>query len=220
MKAYIIFTELSDYLNTQTLNYLNYVSEEKRKRLEKYRFSVDCKLSLYADLLVRAQIINKLGLNNQDIEFETNKYGKPRLKGYTSFHFNVSHTRTAIAAAFSDKEIGVDIEKIIEPNFDIAKRFFTQNENNYIVSQDDSRRAFYEIWTKKESYVKYTGFGLNKPLSSFDVVNKGIHAAINTYYFDNYLLSVCTEPSTKEKPKILKCSEPEIDSIINGAIYE
>ena len=66
MKAYIIFSEITDCLNTQTLNYLNFVSEEKRKRLEKYRFSVDCKLSLYADLLVRTQIISKLGLKNRD----------------------------------------------------------------------------------------------------------------------------------------------------------
>ena len=218
MKSYIIFSEITDCFNTQTLNYLNFVSEEKRKRLEKYRFSVDCKLSLYADLLVRTQIISKLGLKNQDIEFETNKYGKPRLKGFSNFHFNVSHTRTAVAAAFSDKEIGVDIEKIVEPNFEIAKRFFTQNENNYIVAQNDSIRAFYEVWTKKESYVKYTGFGLNQPLSSFDVMNEDICVIAKTYCVDNYLISVCGSHFSKEEPRLFKTSESEINLIINNVV--
>lgn len=52
----------------------------------------------------------------------------------------------------------------------IAKRFFCDNEIKYITkAESEIDYRFFETWTKKESYVKYTGNGLSTPFKSFNV---------------------------------------------------
>ena len=70
--------------------------------------------------------------------------------------FSVSHSGEKVIVMFSDKEIGCDIEKIGKPNFEISKRFFSENENSLlknIKSEEEKTRMFYRLWTLKESYL-------------------------------------------------------------------
>ena len=82
--------------------------------------------------------------------------------------FNVSHTGNYVACALSDEPVGIDIEQMRPSDQKIAERFFTLDERAYI-SANDSTASFYEIWTKKESRIKWEGRGLSKPLPSFSV---------------------------------------------------
>lgn len=66
------------------------------------------------------------------VEIPEREYGKPYLKGYKNFHFNIAHTRNAIVVSISNDPIGIDIEKIKKANRQIAKRFFTPVEQRYI----------------------------------------------------------------------------------------
>jgi len=68
-----------------------------------------------------------------------------------------------------DQPVGIDIEHIKQIEIKIAKRFFAPDELVYVVSADDSLLAqrFYEIWTKKESRIKWEGRGLSKSLPGF-----------------------------------------------------
>lgn len=83
----------------------------------------------------------------------------------------------------SDESVGIDIECIKPIDMAIAERFFTSDETAYIMAGEQEQR-FYEIWTKKESNIKWEGKGLHKPLTSFSVLDDQIHH----YYqkvFDN-----------------------------------
>ena len=84
-------------------------------------------MSLYAEIIVRNIASEFLNIGNSDIEILRGKYGKPYLKGYANFHFNVSHTHNAIAVAVADTPIGIDIERIRPLNDSIVKRLYLDN---------------------------------------------------------------------------------------------
>lgn len=66
--------------------------------------------------------------------------------------FSLSHTDGCMLVAFSDSEIGVDIEKIKDRDYmPIAKREYLPME------MPDSLVDFYNTWTKKEAIIKCLG---------------------------------------------------------------
>jgi 4'-phosphopantetheinyl transferase len=50
---------------------------------------------------------------------------------------------------------------------------FSEPERGYIAEAVDSRRALFEIWARKEAYIKGMGRGLSHPLGDFDVTPIG-----------------------------------------------
>lgn len=80
---------------------------------------------------------------------------KPRLD-VDGVYFNLSHSHGLVILAVSNTEIGVDVEKIRPVN----REKFT-----FIEADDD--QEFFEEWTERESYCKFTGEGITsirKPL--------------------------------------------------------
>ena len=211
MKTEIIFAEISSVSDFRINDLLELVSSERRERIRKLRSDIDRKLSLYTELMVRYFAIKKLNISNKDIIFKKNRYGKPYLRNFPKFHFNLSHTRNAIAVAFSDKEIGIDIERIKFADFRIADRFFTIQEREYMNKSADKDYAFYKIWTRKEAYVKWKGIGFAMPPNSFDVISDdGITSIINTTKIDKYLISICGESLIVKEPSMTVFTEYEM----------
>ena len=105
------------------------------------------------------KVMQELNINDEII---FNDNGKPYFKN-SSFYFNISHSGNYIVLAISDKEIGVDIEKI-KMNEKVAKKICTESELKQIKTKDD----FTKIWVMKESYVKYLGIGLSYGLKNVD----------------------------------------------------
>lgn len=189
----LFLVPLNESLDSEQYDTLSLlIAPDKKARLDKCKSDVDKKLGLYADLLVRVAIHQDLNIENSDIEFDTNSYGKPHLINDQDYHFNISHTHNMIAVAVSDKPVGVDVEKIREFDLGIAKRFFTEHELNYInKSQDNTYERFIEIWTKKEAYIKYIGKGLSIPLNSFDVTGKSLSERFYTVEYGKYIINMC-----------------------------
>ena len=128
--------------------------------LTEYREKTDSKKFL------KKIISQKLGVYEEQLEFSYSMHGKPFLKNYPAIHFNLSHTVDMLIIVIADKPVGVDIEKINHGKdearlLQIAKRFFTENENCYINEDEGCRvEKFYEIWIRKEAYVKCIGGSL------------------------------------------------------------
>lgn len=148
------------------------VSKQKQEKLQKFRFSQDFRRSLYGDLLVRKVACDKLGIDNSAIRYDYNDFGKPCLGQYPEFCFNISHSGDWVICGFSSHAIGVDIEGIQNVDLQIAKRFFSPQEYRDLQRQEDPQDYFYQLWTLKESYIKYMGKGLSIPLNSFSVSRK------------------------------------------------
>lgn len=211
----LYYVEINDMLDEISFKkLLSFVCDEKQEKIKRFHFDIDKKLSLYSELLVRTIICQTLNIPNTEIIFDRNKYGKPYLRGYHDFHFNLSHTRDAIAVAVSNGPVGVDIEKFRDANIEIAKRFFTDGEASFITRNIiDTDKRFYEIWTKKEAYIKFIGKGLSIPLNSFDVLDNNISINIHTFEKDDYIISVCNE-YLRTQYDIIELSENEIPNNI------
>lgn len=102
----------------------------------------------------------------------TNK-GKPYFAAeadQTPPDFSVSNSGELIVYAFSDRPIGVDIEKIrSQPRYlAISDRFFHPLEKQWLSDKDE--KDFFTLWTAKEAYVKFTGSGIDKNFNSFSVI--------------------------------------------------
>jgi len=124
------------------------------------------------------QILHRYtGASPGDLRFGVGEHGKPFLEhpAADSLSFNLSHSGDlAVVAVGEMREVGVDIECIRHvPDWDeIARRSFHPAESEWVRSYSEDRRAeaFFEVWTKKEAYIKACGHGLSHPLDSFQVV--------------------------------------------------
>lgn len=144
----------------------------KVSKVKKFINKKDKIRTLIGEILIRTIIIEELGIRNDNIRFEKNSYGKPYIKEYTQFNFNISHSGNFVVCAIDNNPIGIDIEEVKYIEYeDIAKNFFTTNEFDYIAKNDpySSLSRFYEIWTLKESFIKCCGQGLSIPLKSFSI---------------------------------------------------
>ena len=208
--------KLDRFLQTENLNQLlSLVSAEKRDSIKSFQFISDKQLTLYAELLVRYLICQEFKIPNKEVAFLKSKLGKPYFTS-NRFHFNISHSKDAFCVAVSDKQIGVDVEIIRNTNLNIADRFFTAGEIEYI-RNGPKRKRLYEIWTKKEAYLKYLGEGLTVPLNSFDVYYNIINCKIVTFEIDNYIISICKD-NDSISGDIIKLSDFDMKEIIKNLL--
>ncbi|MCR2018706.1 4'-phosphopantetheinyl transferase superfamily protein [Blautia pseudococcoides] len=188
------------------------VSEERRSKADRFRFFDDSKRSVCAEILLRYSLFQcKGGFIDLDIKY--GKYGKPYVSNIHDFSFNLSHSGNWVVLGYGKKEIGIDIEEIKMGN-DVVDVFFSEMEKKYIFGLSNMERIkkITQIWTIKESYIKYLGTGLVTSLNTFTVdisQNKIICKSdpisddlqVISHLFDNdYYLSVCS----LEKQSILK----------------
>lgn len=128
---------------------------------------------------------------NFDIEnpviLKTEK-GKPYIEN-GRVCFNVSHSANLKVVAIGNSEVGIDVELLRRVDLSVARRF-TQEEYNYI-TQTDSNNRFFEIWTKKEAYLKYKGMGISGGLSSFNVLE--MPQMFQTFLKNGYIITVCSD---------------------------
>lgn len=77
--------------------------------------------------------------------------------------FNISHSQDWVAVAISlVGKVGLDIE-VARPRknyLKVAKNFFADDEYQWMTKQDDTLRAFWQLWTLKESALKLYAKGV------------------------------------------------------------
>lgn len=203
----MILTATSDLGEEEFDILLPLVSVEKQGRIRKFHLFQDAKNCLLGDILARSEICRFTELENKQLEFSVNEYGKPFLINNPDIHFNISHASNYVACVIADKPVGIDIELIKATEsieLRIAKRFFTEDEIKYIFTDEHVLR-FYEVWTKKESRIKMEGKGLHIPLSSFSVFETADNISYYKIYQDrNAICHVCFD---KEKAPNIRITD-------------
>ncbi len=100
-------------------------------------------------------------------------HGRPGLASDRPLRFSVAHSgRLACLAICRDHPVGVDLESgdVGRSPAHVERRLAAEERLALRATDDHARRiAFLRIWTRKEAYLKATGEGLGRPLSSFAV---------------------------------------------------
>lgn len=154
-------------------NWRRLLSTDEVERCNRFVFQHDRQKFIAARGQLRQILARYVEIKPELLQFGYATHGKPYLPArINDIHFNLSHSSFLAAIAVSRvKEVGIDIEEIRPIKEDIAKRFFSEAENEGLgrLPPDDRLRGFYNVWTRKEALIKALGSGLSTPLDSFDV---------------------------------------------------
>lgn len=161
----------------------------RKAKVDRLRKRPAKRLSIAAGELVRKAISKEFNIDAKDIRFRTGKNGKPYVEN-VEVEFSISHSGDIAVCAISDKPVGIDIERIKDVNINAAKRLFTADEQNYVFEKwGFAKQRFFEVWTRKEAYVKMLGKGISH-FPEFSVMgNKNIE----THIRERYIVSVARE---------------------------
>ncbi len=148
---------------------MNLVSPQKQAKLQKMHFEKDRIRGAVGEVLIKELIKKHYDLSRSEINFLYNPYGKPYIEHSEAVHLNISHSGDWVLAVVDKNEIGIDVEKKDVYEWDIANRFFSYEENQYLKTLQPMAfdEGFIRLWTLKESYIKAVGKGLSIPLDSF-----------------------------------------------------
>ena len=189
------------YCNVENLNLIKaypLVSPDRQKKIDFYRFEKDKKLSAGAYLLLKKMLSDE---NITNPLFKVGKYGKAYISNKDNIHFNLSHSGKMVLCAISDKEVGADIEyndSAIDLN--IAKNYFYNSEYDNIMNAKNPSDEFFRYWVLKESYMKYTGLGMNLELDSFEIIirdeiklkNNNENLKFNLFDIEDYKIGIAS----------------------------
>ncbi len=165
------------HIHTIKLNLLEEVTENLKKilfydeieRAERFVFERHKKSFIISHAVLRKILGNYLDISPSLIRFDYAEYGKPAVSADINsekISFSLSHSQDMAAVAVAKYfDIGVDIEYLrpIKDMNMLAKRFFSVNEYYDIIScsEKEGIKTFFDIWTRKEAYLKATGEGVS-----------------------------------------------------------
>lgn len=189
--------DIRDLSKTEYDKWFSLMNKEKQKKVNCFRFEEDKKRTVAGEMLARKAIAEWCNISAEEITFGKNENGKPFAENLNA-QFNISHSGNIVVCAVDDKPIGIDIEQIRPVELKIAKRIYTKSELHYLfgfdpseedfsISPDDEMLVrFFERWTAKEAYLKYTGIGITENLKTLSVNSEKTEIS----YFEDYVITV------------------------------
>lgn len=153
--------------------FARYLSTSERERAARFHFQADYDRYVAARACLRLQLSAFLDCDPKSLLIQYTAHGKPFIEK-SDVEFNLSHSGDWVLFAFSRAApVGIDIEHMrpMRDMRDVASQNFSATEYARweAMPERDRRLAFYQCWTRKESFIKAIGEGLSCPLDSFEV---------------------------------------------------
>jgi len=151
------------------------LSGDEMARADRFKFERDRRRFVVGRGALRSILGSYLGRDPDAIRFAYGSHGKPTLADVSAaggVEFNASGSdELAVCAVTVGTRLGVDIElcrPIAEEDF--PDQCLTAAERNALRALEPADRpaAFYRLWTLKEAFLKATGEGLSRPMSSVE----------------------------------------------------
>jgi 4'-phosphopantetheinyl transferase len=151
------------------------LSAAEQDRASRFRHERDRDAFILAHGSMRMILARYARRAPEELTFVEGPHGKPALRP-ASLEFNLSHAGgLGLLAVSTHGPVGIDVARhdAKADHAGIAGRFFSPAEQTALdaLRGDPVRlmEAFHAAWTRKEAYVKATGFGLTRGLDHFDV---------------------------------------------------
>lgn len=147
------------------------------ERALRFRFEVHRNRFVVGRAVLRLALGRYLGVPPAALEFSYGVNGKPALAGALAKHgwqFNLAHSENlALLAITRTGPAGIDVEHLqLLPDADqLVARFFSAREGAAYRALPDSQKtvAFFNLWTRKEAWLKATGDGIGHLLNQVEV---------------------------------------------------
>lgn len=149
---------------------LRSLDEQDRSHIARFRFPRDRDLAAASRLLQRLAVAHCARIAPEavgDIRFSSEPGTRPVVLAPAlaqAFCFSAANTRGMVACAVSmTNNIGLDVEELKEKLApELVDHCCTADERTELWSlpEEERRKAFFQLWTLKESYLKARGIGL------------------------------------------------------------
>lgn len=147
-------------------------------RLNKYNAATHPEIkkeSIVATYLIDKHL-KKIGLREQDMLYKLSRNGKPSFENHYEINFSISHSKDLVIVAFSDVEVGCDIQVVKNIDDAIFSKVLSKEEREIIHTGNDNSlidrklqlEKFFYYWVKKEAILKRDGVGLTDSISKVD----------------------------------------------------
>lgn len=160
----------------QLTKFKSILSSDELARSDRFKFEIHRHRYIVSRGYLRLLLADLLGVAAKEICFGYGSRGKPEVTG---IWFNLSHAEDRVVYCFSPHYlVGIDLEYLLkEVDCDrLSSRFFTPSEARLIQSMEgkEKQKAFFQLWTAKEAYLKATGEGLVGGLDKVEIgIDKG-----------------------------------------------
>ncbi len=168
---------------------------QRQNKIKSYSFNDDKLRSLGAGILIDYGL-NLYGLSRNQINIVYNKSGKPYIEG-KKIYFNISHSNQFVACAFSNEEVGIDLQKKCKVSDSFVNKVCSKKELDQILVDKESQ--IIRLWTFKESYLKLTGEGIIRDFNKIeiDLKNKKSFNLPEVFFYEypleGYYLTICSK---------------------------
>jgi 4'-phosphopantetheinyl transferase len=149
------------------------LSPDELARSSRFRLEKDARRYILCRILLRHLIGQYLDAPASVVVLRYSRRGKPYLANDCDLYFNVSHSDNIAVFAFGRVEVGIDAEQIrSRGDIDsIAPYYLSDGEVHELAALPmiERRKAYLQIWTRKEALLKGLGTGLVDGLRSITV---------------------------------------------------
>ena len=165
---------------------------QRRQYLLRFRQASSQRAGAAAYMLLWRGLHELFGIADPPL-FAFAPYGKPFLPQRPDIHFGLSHCADAAVCAISSRPIGIDVESPSTYSPTLIPATMNADEAAAILADPSPDRAFIELWTRKEAYLKLTGTGLTDQLPH--TLSEGLACACRFSTVQHpdgrYIYSVC-----------------------------
>ena len=140
-------------------------------RKEKYdSFNNDTiKLEILAASYLIDEYLKTIGLREKNMLYKLTDRGKPYFQNEYSIKFSISHSKDIVGVAFSDREVGFDVQVVKDISDKVYNRVLSDNEKNDVFSAigaNEKLMRFFKYWVMKEAILKRDGIGLKSDMKN------------------------------------------------------
>lgn len=156
------------------------LTDEEKKKADRYQRASDRARSIVARGVLRSLLSQYTGDPAAQLKFNYTRTGKPFLSERgVDVGFNVSHSGNCVLLAFGkESALGIDVEQVVpRKNLEAAaRRYFSAEECQLAEASGDAESFYYQLWTRKEAFLKAQGGGVFSGLASMPVSVLGAYA--------------------------------------------
>lgn len=144
--------------------------------------------------LLEKGLLEQYHLLIDELTIKKKERGKPYISNEKGVYFNISHSQGIVVCAISNKELGIDIERLgNKKNSKLAQRIMDGKSYEEYLQSAEQELYFYKTWVRMESYLKYTGEGISVDLSKLEY--KGSYQEIQVK--EGYLCGIWSKEPLK-----------------------